>query len=58
MHGQEEKPQRSREQLRTPPVFGPRVRSSFIIDIQERRVDYAVGDGPWRTFRVTDIRGA
>ena len=44
---------RCRRQLRTPPVFGPRVRSSFVIDIQERRVDYAVGDGPWRTFRFS-----
>lgn len=45
---------RCRQQLRTPPVFGPRVRSSFVIDIQELRVDYAVGAGPWRTFRFSD----
>jgi len=39
--------------LLTPPVLNPNTRSSFVIDIQDRRVDYRVGVAPWQTFRFT-----
>ena len=38
--------------LREPPILNPNTRSSFVIDIQERRVDYMIGDGDWETFRL------
>jgi len=40
-----------REVLRSPPILNSSTRSSFSICIELRRVDYMVGDGPWRVFQ-------
>jgi hypothetical protein len=37
--------------LRQEPILNANTRSSFVIDIQERQVDYRVGNAPWKTFR-------
>ena len=42
---------RCRDRLRTPPILQERTRSSFVIDVVDRRVDYCVGGGSWQTFR-------
>ena len=44
--------------LRETPILNPNTRSSFVMDIQERRVDYKIGDGAWQTFRFTDLPDA
>ena len=42
--------ERCRAVLRQPPLRNENTRSSFVIDVQERRVDYLVGDGGWKVF--------
>ena len=46
---------RCKDLLRTPPILNDNTRSSFVIDIQERRIDYMVGNSPWQTFQFSDI---
>ncbi len=41
---------RCRKVLRQEPILNANTRSSFVIDVQEKRVDYLVGDGPWKVF--------
>ncbi len=50
--------ERCKNRLRTPSILQERTRSSFVVDIQERRVDYRVGSGPWQTFQFTDVPAA
>ena len=42
--------ERCKDRLRTPPILQDSTRSSFVVDIQERRVDYIVGTNAWQTF--------
>jgi hypothetical protein len=42
--------ERCRGELRREPILNGSTRSSLVIDVQERRVDYLVGDGPWKVF--------
>lgn len=44
--------------LREPPILGEKTRSSFVIDVQQRRVDYMIGEGPWRTFQFASEFGS
>jgi hypothetical protein len=44
---------RLRKALQEHPVLTPNTRSSFTICIEESRVDYMVGDGPWEKFRFS-----
>lgn len=44
---------RCRERLREPPILQPATRSSFVIDVASRRVDWLVGSGRWQTFRFS-----
>ena len=48
---------RCKAALREAPILNPNTRSSFVIDIQERRVDYKIGDGAWQTFRFSGVPG-
>lgn len=41
---------RCRNRLRTPPLLKEKTRSSFVIDVVGRRVDFMVGERPWETF--------
>ena len=45
---------RCQDRLRTPPILQERTRSSFVIDVADRRVDYCVGKGSWHTFRFPE----
>ena len=45
---------RCRQVLRADPLLRDSTRSSFVIDVQERRVDYVVGRGSWQTFRFAE----
>ena len=47
--------ERCKERLRKPPSLQESTRSSFVIDIQGRRVDCCVGNGSWRTFRFDEV---
>jgi len=42
---------RCRDALRKPPILNPHTRSSFSICSELKRVDYMVGNGPWRVFK-------
>jgi hypothetical protein len=42
--------ERCRKLLRQEPILNGNTRSSFVIDVQEGRVDYVVGGGPWQVF--------
>jgi hypothetical protein len=42
---------RCRDLLRRPPILNTFTRSSFTICIEEGRVDYVVGEGPWKVFQ-------
>ena len=42
--------ERCRRLLRQEPILSGSTRSSLVIDVQEGRVDYVVGDGPWQIF--------
>ena len=41
--------------LRSWPICHEATRSSFVILVQERRVEYMVGDGPWHTFAFEKV---
>ena len=43
--------ERCRKILRREPLLNANTRSSFVVDIEERRVDYKVGEEAWQTFR-------
>ena len=49
---------RCKSVLRQEPILNTNTRSSFVIDIQERRVDYMIGDENWRTLRFADLADA
>ena len=44
-----------KERLRSAPILQDSTRSSFVIDIQKRRVDYMVGTRAWQTFSFENI---
>jgi len=52
---QEDVIDRCRAVLRQPPILQESTRSSFVIDVQEKRVDYAVGGGPWKRFWMAEV---
>ena len=45
--------QRCKRVLRQEPLLKEQTRSSFVIDVVDKRVEYLVGEGPWQTFRFT-----
>ncbi|NKB70010.1 MAG: hypothetical protein GKR89_23290 [Candidatus Latescibacteria bacterium] len=47
--------ERCRKVLRQEPLLNTHTRSSFVVDIEEQRVDYKVGDRPWQTFRFGGV---
>lgn len=45
---------RCRDRLREPPILQDATRSSFVMDVGAKRVDWLVGSGQWQTFEFSE----